>query len=237
MGRKKISIEPISHPSTRRATFEKRRIGLFKKAIELSILCKSTVSVTIYSSDGEVYIYSSEPYENVIQLFQHYRGSYRLLTNDHLDELIPGKSSSSSAGFQIIKQANSQILPSIPANTQIIMPNIQSMNTLINHVESVDVSTSTSPPSPSSSLTTHALGFNHIQIQQPFEHVYHGSGMNIASSVAKQLNQQKKKKTKKQHRYSGKRRSFEEMMCCDLQIENIDQEISITPPIESSSLE
>lgn len=56
MGRKKISIKPIIHPSTRRATFEKRRIGLLKKAMELSILCTSTVSLTIYTSEGEVYV-------------------------------------------------------------------------------------------------------------------------------------------------------------------------------------
>jgi len=44
MGRRKIAMKPIKAGSSRRATFEKRRIGLLKKAMELSILCSSTVS-------------------------------------------------------------------------------------------------------------------------------------------------------------------------------------------------
>ena len=119
MGRKKINIKPIEHVSTRRATFEKRRIGLLKKAMELSILCKSTVSLTIYTDEGEVYVYSSEPYENVVSKFQNYRGPYRLLTNDHLDQLIPGKSESNSVGFEIIKQ---------PKVNTIVQPNFRNMN-------------------------------------------------------------------------------------------------------------
>ena len=146
MGRKKISIKPIAHPSTRRATFEKRRIGLLKKAMELSILCKSTVSLTIYTSEGDVYIYASEPYENVVQKFQNYRGPYRLLTNDHLAQLIPGKSASNSIGFEIIKQPHSAAtavssdgnpaMPS-PVNPQFVMPSIQSQTTESNTTDSV----------------------------------------------------------------------------------------------------
>ena len=128
MGRKKIIIKPIAHPSTRRATFEKRRIGLLKKAMELSILCKSTVSLTIYTPEGEVYVYASEPYENVVQKFQNYRGPYRLLTNDHLEFLVPGKSSSNSIGYEIIKQPNnlnSVLTSPSKSNQKVIMPPIQ----------------------------------------------------------------------------------------------------------------
>ncbi len=128
MGRKKIAIAPIAHPPTRRATFEKRRIGVLKKAMELSILCQSTVSLTIYTATGDVYVYSSEPYENVVTKFQNYRGPYRLLTNEHLEDLTPGKSSSNSVGFEIIKQpkaASSAI--NATRSPQIVMPSIQSM--------------------------------------------------------------------------------------------------------------
>merc|ERR1711916_363182 len=109
MGRRKIAMKPIKAGSSRRATFEKRRIGLLKKAMELSILCSSTVSVTIYNPDGDVYVYSSEPYENVVNKFREYSGTYKLLTNDHYDKMVPGKASSSNIGFSLKKQSESKI--------------------------------------------------------------------------------------------------------------------------------
>lgn len=123
-GRRKIVIKPILHAATRRATFEKRRIGLLKKAMELSILCSSTVSVTIYTPAGDVYIYSSEPFENVIHKFQRYNGPYRLLTNDHLPEMVPGKAKSSGVGYEILKQSpTSPHNPNNPnSNSNILKP-------------------------------------------------------------------------------------------------------------------
>ena len=47
MGRKKIEIKLIRQEAVRRATFDKRRIGVIKKAIELSILCDCEISMTI----------------------------------------------------------------------------------------------------------------------------------------------------------------------------------------------
>eukprot|EP01083_Nonionella_stella_P037005 100915_1 len=150
MGRKKIAIKPIAHASTRRATFEKRRIGLLKKAMELSILCKSTISLTIYTGEGDVYVYASEPYENVVQKFQNYRGPYRLLTNDHLDQLVPGKSSSSSIGFEIIKQPTG-----VTPNANVVMPTIgnQNINNILPNSDTTNSSTTVgskgqTPPSP-----------------------------------------------------------------------------------------
>eukprot|EP01084_Bolivina_argentea_P259369 437625_1 len=107
MGRKKISIEPISHPSTRRATFEKRRIGLFKKAMELSILCDCTISLTLQRKvEGDLQIYSSEPFDEVIDNYKKFEGTYRLLTNDHIDVMVPGKMSSNQVGYQVIKHSH-----------------------------------------------------------------------------------------------------------------------------------
>ena len=92
MGRKKIDIKPIERLSQRKATFEKRRVGLFKKAMELSILTESVVSLTIQKSNGELQVYSSHPFEEyVIERFKNYVGTYKLYTNDHIDQMIPGK--------------------------------------------------------------------------------------------------------------------------------------------------
>jgi hypothetical protein len=91
MGKKKIDIKPIEHGASRRATFEKRKIGLLKKSMELSILCQCSVSLSVYTPDGDVIIYSSEPYESTISKFENFNGEYTLFTNDHVNDLIPGK--------------------------------------------------------------------------------------------------------------------------------------------------
>merc|ERR1712096_497321 len=49
---------------------------------------------------------------------QNYRGPYRLLTNDHLDQLVPGKSASNSIGFEIIKQPHTQQMSGTPTHGQ-----------------------------------------------------------------------------------------------------------------------
>jgi len=51
MGRKKIEIERISDDRIRRVTFKKRRIGLLKKAIQLSKLSDAKIVLKIYHNE------------------------------------------------------------------------------------------------------------------------------------------------------------------------------------------
>lgn len=149
MGRKKIEIKPIQSAASRRATFEKRRIGLLKKAMELSILCDCTISVTIERKiEKDLQIYASEPFDEIIAKYQQFEGTYRLLTNDHIDEMIPGKMTSNSVGYQVRKRAESiigaqasaqhyayqrsQINPSAMISNMEIVPTLPSPN--LNHL-------------------------------------------------------------------------------------------------------
>ena len=60
MGRKKIEIQSIDDERTRRVTFKKRRIGLLKKCMQLSILAKAVVQLKIYNpEDGSLFEYST----------------------------------------------------------------------------------------------------------------------------------------------------------------------------------
>ena len=52
MGRNKITIERITNDRNRIATFNKRRVGLIKKAMELSILCGCDISMIIFGIQG-----------------------------------------------------------------------------------------------------------------------------------------------------------------------------------------
>lgn len=69
MGRKKIPMKLIENNSSRRITFSKRRVGLFKKASELVSLCAVQMAIAIYSPTGTLYSFGSP---SVDQIFQHF---------------------------------------------------------------------------------------------------------------------------------------------------------------------
>jgi len=105
MGRKKITIAPITNQTIRKSTFEKRRVGLLKKAMELSILCGVPISVTMEDPDekSELSIYSSHPFEEaVVDKFESV-SKYRLFTNEHFYDMVPGRYSKDDVGHRISK--------------------------------------------------------------------------------------------------------------------------------------
>ncbi|KAL2343476.1 hypothetical protein Fmac_004761 [Flemingia macrophylla] len=55
MGKKTLEIKRIENKSARQITFSKRRNGLMKKAMELSVLCDAQVAVVIFSSTGRLF--------------------------------------------------------------------------------------------------------------------------------------------------------------------------------------
>ena len=59
MGRGKVELKRIENPTSRQVTFSKRRNGLLKKALELSILCDAEVALLIFSPSGKAYQFAS----------------------------------------------------------------------------------------------------------------------------------------------------------------------------------
>ncbi len=53
MGRKKIEHERIRDDRIRRVTFKKRRMGLIKKAIQLSKLTDARIMLKIYHAEDD----------------------------------------------------------------------------------------------------------------------------------------------------------------------------------------
>jgi hypothetical protein len=60
MGRNKIKIEKIENSKIRQVTFYKRKRGLLKKAMELSLLCESKIFLCIVDKIEKLTIYCSE---------------------------------------------------------------------------------------------------------------------------------------------------------------------------------
>ncbi|EFC48320.1 mads box domain-containing protein [Naegleria gruberi] len=69
MGRKKISIQPITDERNRHVTFNKRKQGLIKKAMELSILCHCQISLVIFNSENQLFEYCSTDPRSILQRY------------------------------------------------------------------------------------------------------------------------------------------------------------------------
>jgi hypothetical protein len=70
MGKKKIKIEQLKNPRTRQLTFTKRKNGLIKKAMELSILCNANIYLHVSSPEmpNDTTIFSTEDPQSIIKL-------------------------------------------------------------------------------------------------------------------------------------------------------------------------
>ena len=92
MGRKKLQIENVDDERVRRVMFKKRRVGLLKKAMQLSKLTNAMVDLRIYQpDDGSLVEYISSgdndfsslksSSENVQEYSKLENKHYRLIIN------------------------------------------------------------------------------------------------------------------------------------------------------------
>ena len=84
MGRNKIKIEKIQNDRVRTVTFNKRRKGLTKKTMELSLLCDTEILLAIMDKNNKCYVYHS--HGNYNKFISKY-----LFNNNVLKEFISNK--------------------------------------------------------------------------------------------------------------------------------------------------
>nr|AXY87482.1 MADS-box protein-like protein [Cymbidium goeringii] len=70
MVRGKKEMRRIENAASRQVTFSKRRKGLLKKAFELSVLCDAEIALTVFSSSGKLYEFSSSSMLNTIERYK-----------------------------------------------------------------------------------------------------------------------------------------------------------------------
>jgi len=82
MGRKKIQIKKIEDERVRKVTFSKRKGGLVKKAMELSLLCDCDIGLIIFTPkpDQKLYKYATHRMDRVVQ---KYRTTQRAVETFH----------------------------------------------------------------------------------------------------------------------------------------------------------
>jgi len=83
MGRKKIEICRIEDERVRKVTFTKRKAGLMKKAMELSMLCDCEVGLIIFTPkpDQKLYKYASKDMDSVVRRVKTATGPIESLHN------------------------------------------------------------------------------------------------------------------------------------------------------------
>ena len=81
MGRNKIRIEKIENERKRATTFQKRRHGLIKKAMELSILCDCEVSLMVFNEDKLV-VYSTKDIKKMLLEFVEFKNPFISFSNN-----------------------------------------------------------------------------------------------------------------------------------------------------------
>jgi MADS-box transcription enhancer factor 2A len=86
MGRKKIAIQTLPEGKVRQVTFNKRKVGLMKKAIELSVLCDCDVAVLIHSR-GKMFRYSSKNIDEFIEMYRTFPGPVEEIHTDDVSVL------------------------------------------------------------------------------------------------------------------------------------------------------
>ncbi|VDN10076.1 unnamed protein product [Dibothriocephalus latus] len=72
MGRKKIEIKRIEDERNRQVTFTKRKLGLMKKAYELSVLCDCEIALIIFNSSKRLFQYASSDIDQVLLRYTEY---------------------------------------------------------------------------------------------------------------------------------------------------------------------
>ncbi|KAI5322649.1 hypothetical protein L3X38_031721 [Prunus dulcis] len=86
MGKRKIDIKKINNKNYLKATFSKRRKGLFRKATDLCCLSGAQIAIITFSPGNKAFIFGQPSAETVIDRFLGEQAS--CTTADHDDEGI-----------------------------------------------------------------------------------------------------------------------------------------------------
>ncbi|KAF5745764.1 K-box region and MADS-box transcription factor family protein [Tripterygium wilfordii] len=80
MGRGRVELKRIENKINRQVTFSKRRVGLLKKAHEISVLCDAEVALIVFSHKGKLFEYSTDSsMEKILEQYERYSYAERQL--------------------------------------------------------------------------------------------------------------------------------------------------------------
>lgn len=84
MGRSKVIVKSIEDPVKRKATFMKRKGGVMKKAMELSVLCHCDIALVLFDENGDMYQFASKDMRQTLKRAFNHTGKKEVKNNDAL---------------------------------------------------------------------------------------------------------------------------------------------------------
>lgn len=84
MGRRKIKIAKLKDDRNIQATFAKRKVGLMKKAHELSVLCGCEIGLIIFNNDNKLTEYSSSDMDQILLRYTEYNEPHEIKRQDEV---------------------------------------------------------------------------------------------------------------------------------------------------------
>eukprot|EP00127_Corallochytrium_limacisporum_P001435 Clim_evm57s55 gene=Clim_evmTU57s55 len=91
MGRKKIAIKRIDNERNRQVTFTKRKLGLLKKAYELSVLCDCEVALIIFNAQNKLFQYASSDMDKILLKYTDFSEPTESRNNDDIARIVNKK--------------------------------------------------------------------------------------------------------------------------------------------------
>ncbi|BHF64054.1 Transcription factor rlm1 [Sparganum proliferum] len=176
MGRRKIEIKPILDPKTLLVTFAKRKVGLFNKAYELSVLCKCKVAVLVVTNRDRVHKFASTKFDEILEEAnrskhppditdglkvrkkQRRRTSHQLISESTPNHSISGTDDQAESSPL---QTPDSLAPLIGRRGSIFQASIESpMNSVLD--EAVDHFTQSTTPLSTQDVTVSAAPVNYV---------------------------------------------------------------------------
>nr|QWX93779.1 MADS-box protein 40 [Cunninghamia lanceolata] len=72
MDKVKIPIKKIENPNKRQVCYSKRKMGIFKKASELSIMCGAEIAIIVFSPAGKAFTFGSPDINFMVDKYQNF---------------------------------------------------------------------------------------------------------------------------------------------------------------------
>ncbi|KAL5743773.1 hypothetical protein ACOSQ2_026889 [Xanthoceras sorbifolium] len=90
MGRKKLTIKRLKNLKTRQITYSKRKIGILKKAEELSVMCDVDLTLVMFSPAGRpsLYVGQNKELQGVVERLSRISVEERKKRRDYTMEIL-----------------------------------------------------------------------------------------------------------------------------------------------------
>nr|AXR70638.1 MADS-box 16 [Momordica dioica] len=88
-GRRKVEIKKMKKESRLQVTFSKRRVGLFKKAAELCLLCGAKIAIIVFSPGGKAFSFGHPDVDVELDRFRNRVEEHNNMNLDETEAYLP----------------------------------------------------------------------------------------------------------------------------------------------------